>query len=68
MNTLEPVTICPDCGGHLTRHVGRWMYSEKIEPWWIGFFAIGGKETVYHKFIKGRDCESLSTTQINIGK
>lgn len=48
------VDVCPECGGHLTKHVGRWLITEEPERW---YDWIIGKwfHTTYHKFIVGRE-------------
>ena len=53
---LEPVSICPDCGGELSEHIGRWRYSETPERWWkhFPFVYFTGVKTTYHGFEKGR--------------
>lgn len=58
---LEPVQVCPDCGGKLSRQIGRWLYTETKSHWWNELFVGYGTKTVYHNFVKGRECESLST-------
>ena len=56
------VDICPDCGGKLSKHVGRWMYTEDpLRCWELLFGNYERETTTYHKFVKGRECESLST-------
>jgi len=42
-----PISICPECGGKLTRLIGRWNYSVKVSWWGME------REVIKHNFVRG---------------